>query len=60
MRMNSSGTPHDIVILRAGILDDIEILNEYKPKAEIYIDGRVSWISTIEGADQLTDMPPLP
>lgn len=58
--MNSSGTPHDIVILRAGILDDIEILNEYKPKAEIYIDGRVSWISTIEGADQLTDMPPLP
>ncbi|KAJ5674544.1 uncharacterized protein N7477_004478 [Penicillium maclennaniae] len=59
-KVTSTGTPHDIVILGAGILDDINVLNEHKPKAEIYVDGRVSWLSPTEGADQLVGMPPLP
>lgn len=58
--MKSTGTPDETIILRAGILDDIGILNEHKPKAEIYTDGRVSWISPAEGADQFIGMLPLP
>ncbi|RHZ70320.1 hypothetical protein CDV55_107448 [Aspergillus turcosus] len=60
MRMKADGTPGEKTILRAGILDDIGILNQHKPKVEIYTGGRVSWISPAEGADQLIDMPPLP
>lgn len=58
--MMSTGTPHETIILRAGILDDIGILNEHKPKAELYTDRRVSWISPAEGADQFSGMLPLP
>lgn len=60
LRMKSTGTPDETIILRAGILDDIGILNEHKPKAEIYTDGRISWISPAEGANQFIGMPPLP
>lgn len=58
--MKSDGTPSEKTILRAGILDDIGILNEHKPKVEVYTGGRVSWISPAEGADQFIGMPPLP
>lgn len=58
--MKSNGTPDETVILRAGILDDIGILNEHEPKVEIYTDGRVSWISPAEGANQFTGMLPVP
>lgn len=58
--MKSSGTPDETIILRAGILDDIGILNEHKPQAEIYTNGRVSWINPAEGANQCIGMLPLP
>lgn len=48
----------DITILRAGIFDDIEMLNQHKPEVEIYTDGRVKWMSPAEGAGQFTGMPP--
>jgi hypothetical protein len=60
LKMKSTGTPEETIILRAGILDDISILNGHTPKAEIYTDGRVSWIRPTEGADQFIGMPPLP
>ncbi|KAA8649329.1 GFA family protein [Aspergillus tanneri] len=60
LRMKSSGVPDEITIVRAGIFDDIGVLNQYKPEAEIYINGRVRWIDSVEGADQFIGMPPLP
>ncbi|KAE8391239.1 Mss4-like protein [Aspergillus alliaceus] len=60
LRLNSAGTPDETIILRAGILDDIGILNEHEPGAEIYTDRRVSWIRPAEGANQFVGMLPLP
>ncbi|EDP55662.1 DUF636 domain protein [Aspergillus fumigatus A1163] len=47
-------------ILRAGIFDDIGVLNQRKPEAEIFTCGRVSWLSPVEGTDQFVGMVPLP
>jgi hypothetical protein len=58
--MNSDGEPDETAILRAGILDDIGVLNDQKPEAEIYTSGRVAWMSPMEGADQFVGMVPLP
>ncbi|MBE3047138.1 hypothetical protein IMZ48_32370 [Candidatus Bathyarchaeota archaeon] len=55
----NSGAP-GVTIVRAGIFDNLELLNEHTPKAEIYINGRVSWVRSVEGADQCVGMPPLP
>ena len=38
--------------MRAGILDDIELLNNQKPQVEIYTDRRLDWITAVEGAKQ--------
>ncbi|KAK2755737.1 hypothetical protein FQN54_005887 [Arachnomyces sp. PD_36] len=57
-KVNSEGTPDQTAILRAGILDDIGVLNEHKPEAEIYTDGRVCWVSPTEGTGQFSGMPP--
>ena len=58
-KTNSSGDPNEITIIRAGIFDDMQILNERKPEAEIYTDRRLKWLSPIEGADQFSGMLPL-
>lgn len=40
--------------MRAGILDDIEVLNKQKPQVEIYTDRRLDWIGAVEGAHQFS------
>lgn len=57
---STTGEPDDTVVLRAGILDDIEVVNQLKPQVEIYTDRRVRWVSSAEGADQFTGMLPIP
>jgi hypothetical protein len=54
------GVPEDIIVVRAGIFDDVEILNQQKPQVEIYTDGRVEWMTPIEEAGQFAGMLPLP
>lgn len=58
--MKSDGDPGEITIVRAGIFDDIQLLNERKPEAEIYTERRLKWVNPIEGADQFSGMLPLP
>lgn len=60
LRMNSDGVLDETTILRAGIFDDIGVLNQRKPEAEIFTCGRVSWLSPVEGTDQFVGMVPLP
>lgn len=61
MRVDSDGAAvGDITVLRAGIFDDLEVLNEHKPDLEIYINGRVNWLTTVEGADEFDGMLPPP
>lgn len=59
MRVNSDGAAADgVTVLRAGIFDDLEVLNEHKAELEIYVDGRVNWLTAVEGADECVGMPP--
>lgn len=45
-------------IIKAGTLDDIDIINNTKPGAELFASERVKWLTATEGATQLEGMPP--
>jgi hypothetical protein len=44
-------------VIKAGILDDVDIINNNKPGAELFAPGRVKWVAPLDGA-QLDAMPP--
>jgi hypothetical protein len=44
-------------IIKAGILDDVNIINNTKPGAELFAPERVEWVAPLDGA-QLDAMPP--
>ena len=44
-------------IIKAGILDDVNIINNTKPGAELFAPKRVEWVAPLDGA-QLDAMPP--
>ncbi|KAJ5587204.1 uncharacterized protein N7459_002969 [Penicillium hispanicum] len=58
-KIKPNGDPDEVTIIRAGIFDDIEMLNERKPAAELYTERRLKWVSPIEGAAQFSGMLPL-
>ncbi|CBF70524.1 hypothetical protein AN5940.2 [Aspergillus nidulans FGSC A4] len=60
LRVNPDGSQGESMIVRAGIFDNLSLFNQVKPKAELYVDGRVSWLCPIEGAEQFVGMVPLP
>ncbi|OCT53524.1 DUF636 domain protein [Cladophialophora carrionii] len=45
-------------IIKAGILDDVNVLNQTKPGAELYAPERIKWVAALEGAGQIDAMPP--
>ncbi|PYH92885.1 hypothetical protein BO71DRAFT_400200 [Aspergillus ellipticus CBS 707.79] len=58
-KINADGEPDEVTVVRAGIFDDAEILNEQKPQAELFTDRRLKWVDPIEGAAQFGGMLPL-
>lgn len=52
------GGPDGMRIIKAGVLDDVEIINNTKPGAELFAGERIKWIPAAEGAQQLSGMPP--
>ena len=46
----------DSKVLKVGVLDDVNILNSHQPQAELYAPERISWVSKIDGAGQMTGM----
>jgi hypothetical protein len=61
MTVDSDGAPTaDITVLRAGIFDDLGVLNENKPDAELYVGQRVNWFTPLEGAEEFAGMLPTP
>jgi hypothetical protein len=39
-------------IVKAGVMDDVNALDEAKPGAEFYSPQRVAWVDVVGGADQ--------
>lgn len=54
---DSFGGPSGMRIIKAGILDDVNIINNTKPGAELFAPERISWVEKIEGAQQQDAMP---
>lgn len=44
-------------IIKSGVLDDVSIINNTKPKAELFAPERIAWIPPTEGANQVQAMP---
>lgn len=44
-------------IIKAGILDDINVINSIKPGAELYAPERIKWVGAVAEANQLDGMP---
>ncbi|KAJ5184559.1 hypothetical protein N7491_007574 [Penicillium cf. griseofulvum] len=59
-RINPNGDFGEATVVRAGIFDDVEIMNEREPAVEIYTERRVKWICPVEGAAQVNGMLPIP
>lgn len=53
-----NGDPNEVTVIRAGIFDDLQIMEERKPELEIYTDRRPQWLNAIEGAGQVNGMLP--
>lgn len=45
-------------IIKAGIADDVSVINDTKPKAELFAPERVSWVAALKDAGQIDAMPP--
>jgi len=47
----------DAKVIKVGIMDDLNALNDAKPALELYVPERVSWVNAVGGADQKKNMP---
>lgn len=51
------GGPDGMRIIKAGTLDDLNVINSIKPQKELFAPERVKWVSEVAGADQVEAMP---
>ena len=40
-------------IIKAGVMDDVEVINKMKPGAELFAPERIKWVAAVEGANQI-------
>lgn len=59
-KIKPNGEAEEVTIVRAGIFDDTEILDEGRPAVEIYTESRLKWLSPVEGAGQFIGMLSVP
>ncbi|KAF2224037.1 Mss4-like protein [Elsinoe ampelina] len=45
------------VIIKAGVLDDVDHLTNGKPGVELFAPSRMPWISQVDGSDEKAAMP---
>lgn len=47
-------------VIKVGIMDDTNALEQAQPAVELYVPDRVSWVSAVGGAGQKKGMPDSP
>ncbi len=52
------GGPDGMRIIKAGILDDVNIINNTKPGAELFAPERIKWVAGLDGSAEMDAMPP--
>lgn len=55
MYRSGSGMP-GIMFVKAGVFDDPDVLNSFKPQGEIFVSKRAAWLAPISGASQKEKM----
>jgi len=45
-----------MTVIRAGMFDNADLLDQRKPEVEIYTERRLEWVVPAEGAAQIEDM----
>lgn len=55
-RIKADGEFAEIMIVRAGIFEDEELLNLRGPEAELYTERKLKWVGNVEGAAQVEGM----
>jgi hypothetical protein len=40
-------------IIKAGVMDDVSVINNTKPGAELFAPERIQWVGAVEGANQV-------
>ncbi|KPI34467.1 uncharacterized protein AB675_4057 [Cyphellophora attinorum] len=53
---DSFGGPDGMRIIKAGVLDDVDVLNNTKPGAELYASERISWVQKVGGSEDKKGM----
>ena len=53
---DSFGGKDGMRIIKAGILDDVNIINNTKPGAELFASERIKWVAGLDGAGQVEGM----
>ncbi|EXJ89350.1 hypothetical protein A1O3_02417 [Capronia epimyces CBS 606.96] len=51
---DSFGGVDGLRIIKAGILDDVDVINHLKPGAELFTSRRIKWVASLDGAAQLS------
>jgi len=51
-KIKDDGSAEETRVVRAGIFDDVQVLNAQRPQVEIYTERRVEWVSAVKGAKQ--------
>ncbi|KAJ6145649.1 Mss4-like protein [Penicillium chermesinum] len=57
-KLTSSGEPDEATVLRAGILDDVDVIQQQIPGVELYTARRICWVKPFEEAIQSEGMLP--
>lgn len=47
----------DAKVIKVGVMDDLNGLEDAKPGVELYVPHRPSWVQAVPGADQKKNMP---
>jgi len=55
---DSFGGVDGMRLIKAGILDDVGVINQMKPGGELFAPERIKWVAPIEGAGQMEGMGP--
>ncbi|KAI1623555.1 Mss4-like protein [Exophiala viscosa] len=53
---DSFGGKDGMRIIKAGVLDDVSVVNSAKPTGELYSNERIQWVEPVQGADQTKGM----
>ena len=50
---DSFGGKDGMRIIKAGVMDDVDVINNTKPGAELFAPERIKWVGAIDGAGQV-------